>query len=115
MLNTRNTIYMSVIIAVAIILASQAIRIMVRHAYGQELTPAERTALINSTKQSCEIDRSIAHMDKTIVSKYCDCFALGLARALTKQELRTTRVTPDLKLKIERASAACRPAGFSPR
>jgi hypothetical protein len=114
MLSRRNTIYISFITAVAIILASQAIPIMVPHAYGQEVAPAERAALINSTKKSCEIDRSIAHMGKTIVSKYCDCFALELARAITKQELRITRVTPDLKLKIERASAACRPAGFSP-
>ena len=108
MWTTKRTILMA-LMAVLIVLAIQGLRVMVRRASGQELAPAERTALINSTRQSCERDPSVARIAKEEVLKYCDCYAQEVAKLITKNDLSKTSITPDLQRKIEIAGTECLP------
>ncbi len=95
-------------ITIVVIIASQATAVLSRSAHGQELAPAERTWLINSTKQSCERSQ-LGKLPKEVIPKYCDCYALSISNGMTRQELLLTRVSPELQRKMERASAACQP------
>jgi hypothetical protein len=95
-------------IAIVIFIASQEMAVFSRSAHGQELAPAERTWLINSTKQSCERSQ-LGKLPKEVIPKYCDCYAVSISKEMTRQELMVARVSPELQRKMERASAACQP------
>ena len=90
-------------------LAFPAMSLSSGRAYGQELAPTERTWLINSTKQSCERNQS-GKLPKDVVPKYCECYAVAMSKEINRQELLSTRISPELQRKMDRASIACTPA-----